>query len=321
MRWEEEQEVGLRVHARLAAASGLQAVADNAAEGELFADHDLASLVENRCGTLLDPSAFDRATRAAWAARATSSPSDIGDKRDHDFLRPYWIMSQGRRIGTIALTTAAQFAWSGGRTMRVFSLFILPPHRGARHARRALRAAYDAALAGGLSGLRLDTDWCWQRAVRFYCGLGMWIRMWKRDLDFTFCRDLPPWRLELEGDRARFVVDLEAGPRVLLRARREGERLGWEAADPSGDDASTEEMVWRAPGTFAVALALQGWPLLRSEEQWQAQLAQGFSDSGGPEGLAFRIQRYEAWANKHGWRVDTPRIPGLDYPTWYELGG
>jgi len=68
-------------------------------------------------------------------------------------------------------------------------------------------------------------------------------------------------------------------------------------------------------------LALRGWPLLRSDEEWQAQLAQGFSDSGGPEGLAFRIQRYEAWANKHGWRVDTPRIPGLDYPTWDDLGG
>jgi GNAT superfamily N-acetyltransferase len=41
----------------------------------------------------------------------------------------------------------AQFAWSGGRTMRVFSLFVLPPERGAGHARRALQAANDAALA------------------------------------------------------------------------------------------------------------------------------------------------------------------------------
>jgi hypothetical protein len=78
VRWEEEQEVGLRVHARLTAASDLQPVADNAAEAELFSDHDLASLVENRCGTLLDPSAFNDASRAAWAARAASSPSDIG---------------------------------------------------------------------------------------------------------------------------------------------------------------------------------------------------------------------------------------------------
>jgi GNAT superfamily N-acetyltransferase len=321
MHWQEEQEVGLRVHARLAAVGDLQPASDSATEAELFSDYDLASLVENRCGTLLDPSALDGASRPAWAARATTSPSDIGGKRDHDFLRPYWLMSQGRRIGTFALTTAAQRSWPGGGTMCVFSLYVLPPHRRAGHARRALQAANDAALAEGLSGLRLDTDWCWQRAVRFYCGIGMWIRMWKRDLDFTFCRDLPRWRVEIEGDRARFVVDRATGPRVLLRARREGERLGWEAPDASEDDASTEEMVWRAPGTFAVALALRGWPLLRSDEQWQAQLAQGFSDSGGPEGLAFRIQRYEAWAKKHGWRVDTPRIPGLDYPTWDELGG
>jgi hypothetical protein len=317
MRWKKEEELGLRVHARLAAASDLRPVSDNATAARLFADHDLASLVECRCGTLLDPSAFNRTTRRVWTARATTSPSEIGPTRDRDFLRPYWLMSQGRRIGTIAVTTSSL----GGGTLRVFSLYVLPLHRGAGHARRAIRAVYDAVIAEGLRGLRLDTEWCWQPTVRFYCGIGMWIHMWKRGLDFALRRDLAPWRLELEGDRARFVVDLASGPRVLLRARHNGKRLGWRVARASEDDESTKEMVWRAHGTFAVALALRGWPLLRSDKDWKEQLAQGFSDCGGPEGLAFRIQRYEAWANKHGWRVDTPRIPGLDYPTWDDLGG
>jgi hypothetical protein len=48
-------------------------------------------------------------------------------------------------------------------------------------------------------------------------------------------------------------------------------------------------------------------------------LRQGFSDLGGPEGLAFKIRLWEAWARKHAWRVETPRIPGLEMPDWDAL--
>lgn len=37
-------------------------------------------------------------------------------------------------------------------------------------------------------------------------------------------------------------------------------------------------------------------------------------DVGRPEGLAVKIQVFEALARHWGWQVSTPRIPRLDYP-------
>jgi hypothetical protein len=47
-------------------------------------------------------------------------------------------------------------------------------------------------------------------------------------------------------------------------------------------------------------------------------------DGLGRDGLVlgldtFWIILWEAWSHAHGWAVDTPRIPGLRYPTWAEL--
>ena len=59
--------------------------------------------------------------------------------------------------------------------------------------------------------------------------------------------------------------------------------------------------------TFAVALAVRGFPLVRSPEA---------AGDGEPEGLARQIVRFEAWDLRAGWEVRTPRIPGLSYPSW-----
>ena len=65
------------------------------------------------------------------------------------------------------------------------------------------------------------------------------------------------------------------------------------------------------PGTFAVQLALAGWPLIRSEEDWEKRYHS--SDAGQPEGLAYKIEIFEAVARERGFYVRTPRIPGLQY--------
>ncbi|WP_462330363.1 hypothetical protein [Thiohalocapsa halophila] len=44
-------------------------------------------------------------------------------------------------------------------------------------------------------------------------------------------------------------------------------------------------------------------------------------DTGMPEGLADKIQCWEAYARDHGLAVTTPRIPGLPYPAWAEPSG
>ena len=38
-----------------------------------------------------------------------------------------------------------------------------------------------------------------------------------------------------------------------------------------------------------------------------------------PEGLAHKIQRWEAYARQHGLPVRTPRIPGLSDSDWEAL--
>jgi hypothetical protein len=59
-----------------------------------------------------------------------------------------------------------------------------------------------------------------------------------------------------------------------------------------------------------------GWPLARSQKDWDESY---YADAGPPEALAYKIEIWEAWERKNGWRVETPRIPGLAYPTWDEL--
>ena len=48
--------------------------------------------------------------------------------------------------------------------------------------------------------MRLDTCWSWQRTVRFYMAAGMWVYMWKRDLNLCSFPRMPPPHIEI-GDR------------------------------------------------------------------------------------------------------------------------
>jgi hypothetical protein len=64
-------------------------------------------------------------------------------------------------------------------------------------------------------------------------------------------------------------------------------------------------------GTFALHLALAGWPLVRSEEAWEHRYH--WSDGGEPEGLAYKIEIFEAVFRERGFEIRTPRLPGLKY--------
>ena len=94
------------------------------------------------------------------------------------------------------------------------------------------------------------------------------------------------------------MLELEEPPRELAKEQRIGEAY------------------WHATSTLSLALALHGWPLVRSREEWERSY---FADAGPPEALAYKITIWEAWDRKHGRVVSTPRIPGLEYPTWDEL--
>ena len=220
------------------------------------------------------------------------------------YSRPFWLLADGRRVGTIAIGTF----YYGMDLISILSLYVDPAERRRGIARRALEAVYRASLANGAGGIRLDSNWTWQPSLRFYARIGMWIWMWKHNLVFTWQPKLPPYRVEIDGSQARFLIQQEDQWRVMVTAQNLGERLGWDAADLKDLPI---EMSHCIPGTFALHLALAGWPLIRSDEAWERRY--NWSDAGEPEGLAYKIEIFEAVFRERGFEIRAPRIPGIRY--------
>lgn len=278
------------------------------ADERAWIDCDLASLAENRIGDITSPDALTDDHRAHWLARATTEPPWAPSDR-LGFQRTYWLRSRGHRVGTLALATGA----AHGQWIRASSLYVLPRHRRQGTASTMLRQLRDRLGHYGLV-LGLDTSWTWQPVVRMYLRMGAWVHVWKRELTLFFDASLPTPIVELQGDRATLHVELDGMRLQLHQARRQGDRLLWEPSPSEHPEA--EDLRWRSSSTFALALALHGWPLVRSQADWDRN---HFADAGPPEALASRIMQWEARAHHHGWRVPTPRIPGLRYPSWEEL--
>ncbi|MET0390953.1 MAG: GNAT family N-acetyltransferase [Polyangiales bacterium] len=290
------------IDARLQADGMFEPLAHVAEQVHRFEDTDLVSLVEMRYGSVVDPATLTPKSRAKWQASAArgyivSNPFLLG-------RRCYWLRDGEARIGTAAFRL---LRGTMRPSIEVSSVYVMHAQRRRGWGTRLLHRVRDEAYAAGVEAVGLTTLWASQPDVCFYLRAGMWIRMWKHDLSFVFARDLPAWHVEHDGPVARFCV---AG-RVLITAHHEGVRLGWDTSPEFVDELG--DVYWYAPGTFAVYLASRGWPLIRSDEEWRTQLKLGFSDCGGPEGLAFQIRGFEAYARRHGWSVTTPRIPGLDY--------
>jgi GNAT superfamily N-acetyltransferase len=299
------------VHADLLRAGVIARAAPGGPDEQAWLDCDLASLAENRLGDRLDPRDLDGARRAEWQSRAVGEPTMALERRErHE--RCYWLIEDGQRAGTIALATGTL----GTTRLHVGSFYVLPSHRGRGVGRRAM-ASLMAVLANHHCGLRLDTSWCWQRTVKFYMSLGLWLYMWKRELTLCWDPRTPAPRLEVGEQTASLSVPLQGSHVVLARAHRRGEVLELEQPPPGVENEERiGEAYWHAQSTLALALALHGWPLVRSSEAWESSY---WADARSPEALAYKITVWEALARKHGWLVPTPRIPGLAYPTWDEL--
>lgn len=265
---------------------------------------ELASLVEGHLHTQLDVTRLSEEERLAQECRVSYDGRPFGSPH-HGYSRPFWLLADGRRAGTIAIGTM----FSGLDLISISSLYVDPAERRRNVGRRALEAVYRATLAHGAGGIRLDTNWTWQPSVRFYARIGMWIWMWKRNLVFTWQPGLPPYRVEIGESEARFLIQQDDQWHSMVTAQNFGERLGWEESD---DLARQDiELSHCVPGTFALHLALAGWPLVRSEENWEHR--HHWSDAGEPEGLAYKIEIFEAVFRERGFEIRTPRIPGLQY--------
>jgi ribosomal protein S18 acetylase RimI-like enzyme len=270
---------------------------------------ELASLVEGHFHLQLDVDGLSEEERLAYERLASFDSRPLASPHG-EYRLPFWLLADGRRVGTIAVGTM----YSGLDLVSISSLYVNPAERRRNIARCALAEVFRAAITHGAGGIRLDTHWTWQPAVRFYARIGMWVWMWKHNLVFTWQPELPLYRVEIDGAEARFLIQQEDRWRVAVVARNLGDRLGWE------DDAlprQSLELSRSIPGTFAVHLALAGWPLARSEETWERRYH--WSDAGEPEGLAYKIEIFEAVSRERGFDVRTPRIPGLQYRSLDEI--
>lgn len=288
----------------------LDALEMGGADERLWGDCDLASLAENRLGARTDPRALTTAERDEWCRRATTESLWPPSARKYE--RCYWLIDAGERVGTVALSTSLL----GSTLLRLSSLYVFPSHRGRGIAANALRSLR-ATLARHELGIKLETNWSWQLAVRFYLRLGLWVHMWKHDLAFRWDAGAPPPVIESESDTVTLSVDANGARLVLARAERRGTQLVLNEYECSPDtDDSIRALAWEAPSTLSLWLALHGWPLIRSTAAWDKFR---YADGGAPEALAHKIVIWEAWDKAHGWHAETPRIPGLTYATWEEL--
>ncbi len=307
-RWEQDQ---ARIHticARLADDGVVEPVADRPEDDRAWNCWELASLIEGNLGRRIDVGTLSDEERKQWELRATWSHRPL-ERPHREFYAPHWLLKDGVRVGTISFLTM----FKGLSLFEVSSLFVAPEFRDRGIARRTLEAAYHTALAAGLSGLILSTSWNWQSSVRFYLHIGMWVRMWKRALQLMWAPDLPAFRVDIGESQARFLVVTENGFEPWLEAEPHGARLGWReltAYRALAKGKNRPEAWFDAVGTFALHLALAGWPLIRSDELWHKVR---WSDSGPPEALAHKIEVFEAIARRDGFVVPGPRIPGIAY--------
>lgn len=297
-------------HAAFLSGGLVEPVALGAEEERRWIDCELGSLAEHRLDDHADPLTLDPERRARWESLATDEPSPSLEQRSYQ--THYWLLEAGRRVGTIALSHGVY----GGHDLRVASFYVFRSERGRGTGRRALDRLREL-VAAQKRGLRLDTCWAWQRTVRFYLRAGLSVHMWKHDLTLRWDARCPPAVLDVGADAATLSVDVDGRPLVLATARRNGDALLLD--EPSREllnDARLGETAWDAVPTLSLAIALEGWPLIRSRESWERSRG---SDGGPPESLAAKIAIWEAWDRHHHWRVETPKIPGLEYPSWEEF--
>ncbi|MEA3643116.1 MAG: GNAT family N-acetyltransferase [Lamprobacter sp.] len=276
---------------------------------------ELCSFLDHRVenpAALLDPRAMTEADIDIWSERLLLPDERITDPRKFDWYQSYWLVADGIRLGTLALQVW-DWGWAGPH-LGFASLYVFPECRQQGHAKRVLKALFAAVEQVGLSALRLETDWLWPSAVRLYLKGGFAVVNWKHALSLVRWREQPAPQVRVRQAGMDLLSEHDQKP--LITATRNGKQLCWQ--DHRSEAERKDETQWlRWEPTLALWLALHGWPLIRSEQTWADRMR--WMDAGMPEGLAHKIQHWEAYARHHGLPVRTQRIPGLSYPDWEAL--
>jgi GNAT superfamily N-acetyltransferase len=119
-----------------------------------------------------------------WSRLSLAQGERIGDPADLGDYFPYWIMLDGRCLGTLAVALRDP-GW-GEHVMWVASLYLFREERRQGSAARVMDLLDDVAGRLGLGGIRLETDWTWQGVLCFYLQPGgFWVANWKRSLSLV----------------------------------------------------------------------------------------------------------------------------------------
>lgn len=282
---------------RLLRLRGLVEPVDPARDARAWSACDLASAAEGAFHESLDPWTMSDEERVRYRERLGESYEEPGLEADLHVTRFLWLTHRRARVGTIALPATG----IGRIEMPIWSLYVHPSARRMGIGARVLSAAYEAALASRFGGIQLETHWVWQRAVRFYLARRMWVVGWKHAIAFAWRPSLP--RYEIVEDRDELALSVDG--KEAWRGARRGDRL----VLTSGDAVRDPAVRVYGHATMALALAVRGWPLVRSESAWARRLSS--TDLGEVEGLAHKIRAFEANAQANGWEVRTPAIPGM----------
>lgn len=306
-----DEERSTRIHDALRAArcgaTRLVPVGEAFAENERWVDRELAAMVGAWHHIEVDPTGFDDDARARCHALLSRDFRVVSVTPERAFHTRWWITSQGREAGTLA---TARFVGAGA--LPVFSLYVDPAMRRQGLASDAVALAEQAARAAGLKGLTVEKPWAWTASLRWLLARGFRVRHWKRAITLQRGAHTPPGELRFERDTATYLSRRGGTREALYHARRMGELLEWtrtEACSAALLDATRIEEALDAEATLALALALEGFPLVRSEAHWQRSAAE--RDVGGPESLARQIVQWEAAHRLRALPLRTPRIPGV----------
>jgi GNAT superfamily N-acetyltransferase len=139
----------------LARIAGLRRV--DAGEFALFDLYDLVATAEGEFGVVSDPEASNSGVgEEVGELRRRLRWRDPAEHTPFAYRQGYWIGDPvtEERVGTIVVSDHL----SGSDAVKVSSLYVRPGRRGSGLATGALEAVYDATLACGLRGLRLDTE-------------------------------------------------------------------------------------------------------------------------------------------------------------------
>ncbi len=273
----------------------LEPVADRDEDARLWMNCELCLFIENRLHCSVDPESLTRDQFATWSRQALAAGDHLQDPRRPTYRVAFWIVDRGVRVGTLALPQAPYHLFQP-----VESLYVFPVQRSRGVAYRALRAVNHASRVAGFSGIRIGTFWTWQAAVRRYLlRYGMWAWSFKRSLEFVWATHLPKHTITIDESTARFAIEQDACTCDQIVASRDGDLLVW--------NELTDNVLFEARSTFAVALAIHGWPLLG------AGGVVNWGDIGGPDVLAYKIALFEFLDRQDGFDVRAPRIPGLPY--------